>query len=196
MDLSVLKASTRDLHDAVEHAVDIMAATRSRNDYTRLLARFYGFHAAFEPRLEAVPGLAALPLDLPLRRKVPLLELDLRVLGFANADLTELPRCAQFPALTDPARALGAMYVLEGATLGGAVISRLLAERLQLTRHDGGCYFASYGARVGAMWRSFCAVLVGMQAGEAVQHEITASARATFGALIHWFDPRYPHAQR
>ncbi len=50
--------------------------------------------------------------------------------------------------------ALGCLYVLEGATLGGQVISRHLA-KLGIGPENGGRFFNGYGARTGEMWKSF-----------------------------------------
>jgi heme oxygenase len=50
------------------------------------------------------------------------------------------------------------MYVLEGATLGGRVISRHLAAR-GIGPDTGGAFFAGYGNQTGEMWKSFSAAM-------------------------------------
>jgi light-regulated signal transduction histidine kinase (bacteriophytochrome) len=49
---------------------------------------------------------------------------------------------------------LGALYVLEGQTLGGAVLARRAAG-LGLTRQAGASFLDAYGPERGAMWRGF-----------------------------------------
>jgi heme oxygenase len=58
------------------------------------------------------------------------------------------------------ASALGAMYVLEGASLGGHVIVKKLASNPFLTPlHLNFNYYRVYGDDLIPNWKSFCAVL-------------------------------------
>lgn len=57
------------------------------------------------------------------------------------------------------AAALGALYVLEGASLGGRVIARHVADALALTPDTGLAFFCGYGDATGEMWRRFGAAL-------------------------------------
>jgi heme oxygenase (biliverdin-IX-beta and delta-forming) len=62
-----------------------------------------------------------------------------------------------FPPIASEPEALGAMYVLEGATLGGRVIRRELAARgVSLAGLE---FLDPYGEEAGERWRSFVAVL-------------------------------------
>ncbi len=76
------------------------------------------------------------------------------------------------------------MYVLEGSTLGGTMISRRLRQSLGLHPGSGGGaqFFFSYGPQVGRMWRDFTAALEAYSEGNAhgKDEEIVASAQATF----------------
>jgi heme oxygenase len=62
-----------------------------------------------------------------------------------------------FPAVTTKAEALGAMYVLEGSTLGGKKILKTL--RSQGVSTDELHFLDPYGKDAGALWRSFLSVL-------------------------------------
>lgn len=69
-----------------------------------------------------------------------------------------------FPGLASRAEALGALYVMEGATLGGRVIRRELAARgVSL---DGLEFLDPYGERAGERWRSFTVVLEALGAAD------------------------------
>ena len=84
-------------------------------------------------------------------------------------------------------QALGCLYVLEGATLGGQIISRQLEERLAIDAGHGGRFFASYGAAVGEMWQAFGEILVAHARGLECGDAIVASGCATFDAFGRWF---------
>ena len=158
----------------------------SLGSYRDLLARFYGFHAAWEPCAEAALGDPAFSLP---RRKAHLLSRDLRVLGLSEAEIARLPLCGLPLPMREPADALGAMYVVEGSTLGGTIIARLAERRLGLSPESGGAYFRSYGPAVGDMWRSFRARLLAVSAPR-TDDAVVACANRTFAVMEAWLDGR------
>jgi heme oxygenase len=85
--------------------------------HIQVLCRFFGFLEPWEALV--MPRVADLHASLGDRRKVSLLRNDLRNLGLSESAISKLPRCTALPALHDLPRALGSMYVFEGATLGG-----------------------------------------------------------------------------
>lgn len=147
-----LRARTRSLHASIEREVNVIQRTRTRKEYAHLLARFYGFYLPVEARLDVLTGLQATRFDNNARRKVPLLRADMLCLQNDAPLLDEIEVCHHLPPLDTVAQALGALYVVEGATLGGQIISREILKNLHLTPECGGAFFASYGAQVGAMW--------------------------------------------
>jgi heme oxygenase (biliverdin-IX-beta and delta-forming) len=62
-----------------------------------------------------------------------------------------------FPSIGTKARALGAMYVLEGSTLGGKTILKTLSRHGVST--DRLHFLDPYGKDTGALWRAFVHVL-------------------------------------
>jgi heme oxygenase len=62
-----------------------------------------------------------------------------------------------FPAVGTKAEALGAMYVLEGSTLGGKVILKTLRSKGVSTSEFH--FLDPYGKDAGALWRVFLSVL-------------------------------------
>lgn len=170
-----LKAETSAAHARLETDLGLMRPQLSLADYLRVLQGFHGFHAAAEPalvrRLEN-PGF------LDDRRKLAWLEHDLRHFGARGGEpwaaAAEIPR--------DEPGAMGMLYVIEGSTLGGQVVSRHLARTLGVSAGQGGRYFASYGQQVGSRWRAFLDVLAS-PALAAQADAVVLAARATFDLL-------------
>ena len=134
------------------------------------------------PPEKASPAAAREDLDFAERRqKGRWLEEDLAQLGIRS--VSELPQCRDLPNVETWAQAVGAMYVLEGSTLGGRHISAML--RTSDIPVGAQRFFSSYGAEVGAMWRSFCAI--GNQLSAPAEQEVAvANARATFASMQLW----------
>ena len=184
--LATLREQTASLHDAVERQVDIADRVCSVHSYTDLLARLYGFYAPFEEELGAVVARAGLPYDVEARRKAPLIVRDLAALGRPAAVVAALPLCAGVPRPDNPAAALGCLYVVEGATLGGRLIARLVEHRLGIGPQTGGAFFNGYGPQVGPRWHAFCSVLADALRCRAAERDVVAAARATFVAFGRW----------
>lgn len=185
MILTKLKESTREQHENLEGVVDVMNKMLTREDYQKLLEKFYRFYSALEPRV-AANDLNGSGLDLAERTKTGLLEADLKVLGTFE-HVKELPPLTDVPVLDTPAKAFGAMYVMEGATLGGQVITRHLNQHLGLTPENGGSFFNSYGHRVGPMWKDFGAAVTAFSEKSGADDEIVGAATETFDSFARCF---------
>jgi len=181
--LDRLRAETRQAHDHIERVVDLKARASSLTAYRQLLARFYGFHAVWEAEARAI---IADPDLLEGRTRTPLLVRDLAALGAGEAEIRCLPLSP--PVLRAPrlAEALGAMYVVEGSTLGGTLIAKHVERTLGLGPGNGCAYFRSHGADVAAMWRDFRARLLALSMPLA-HDEVVAAAQRTFAHLSAWF---------
>jgi heme oxygenase len=107
---------------------------------------------------------------------------DLAYLGKKPA---KLPVCHKLPGCQTWPEVLGALYVTEGATLGGQIISRHLEQMLGLSARRGTAFFSSYGLQVGEMWRLFCLTL---RANTPVDKEVIVinAARQTFVCMHQW----------
>lgn len=187
MILAKLKESTRDQHDALESVVDVMNRTFSLDDYKQLLTKFYRFYSSVEPKLPSGELLEA-GFDTAPRRKVPLLESDLKALGVLE-DVRRLPEWNGAPAVGTVPAAWGSIYVMEGATLGGQVITRHLKEHLGLSAENGGAFFNSYGKEVGPMWKAFGAAMTAYsEKNPHADDAIVESARRTFDSFRQCFE--------
>ncbi|WP_165066994.1 biliverdin-producing heme oxygenase [Paludisphaera rhizosphaerae] len=187
MMMSRLKEATRLHHEAVETRLGSYRLTRSLDGYKRVLRRFLGFHRPVEDALVKIPGWPAVGINPDERRKAHLLEADLRTLGVSESELAAQPNCPFPPPLTSLPEALGVMYVLEGSTLGGQYMRKLVRETLGLTPESGCAYFASYGESVGPMWKAFGAAVDAFATTDEIRATIERSAVATFEAVDGWF---------
>ncbi len=162
----------------------------------RLLLRFYGFTRRWSSAWTAGPSGMSLQLDYAPRKRLALLTADLAALGWSQAAIPQTILCPSLPPLQSAAQIGGLMYVLEGSTLGGTMISRRLRQSLGLHPGSGGGaqFFFSYGPQVGRMWRDFTAALEAYSEGNAhgKDEEIVASAQATFACMEEWLLGTYP----
>lgn len=149
--------------------------------YASALRALHGFYAAWEPAIWRAPGMEGTGLAEADRRKLPQLERDLRARG-----IEPLARQAPVDELPDAATALGALYVLEGATLGGRVINRHVAGPLGITPEDGGAYYHGYGELTGPRWKEFCSAVESHVQRHGGESRAVRGAVACFGALEAW----------
>jgi heme oxygenase len=183
--LEALRAGTRDRHQALEHALDLTAEAFDRPHYVRLLERFLGLYAPLERALERwAPALARLGLPLEARWKAGWLRQDLAAFNGAPSDT--LPECPDAPRLDTVEAALGCLYVLEGSTLGGQVLSRHYHAQLGLTPDTGLRFFTAYGAQTGAQWKAFLGLLHAQLVTPSTQARAVDTAVETFAAFQRW----------
>jgi heme oxygenase len=197
MILKRLKLATSASHTALEDQLPLMHADLSLDAYRQFVGRFFGFYAPLEAQLLASAHWPQLAFDYAARQKTPRLAQDLLAMGSSAEALAAVPQCADLPTLTTPEQILGCLYVIEGATLGGRIITRQLQAQLDLTPETGGAFFDGYGAQTGPYWKAFCTMLTN-NADQDTNHDtnhdvshaaIVASANRTFEALTHWLFP-------
>ena len=144
--------------------------------YLKLISDFQAFYAPLENQIFNRPEWAGIEFDLESRRKTPMLDLQ-----------TPSP-CPNLPKLESFAQVLGAVYVLEGATLGEQVIGRQLQKQLGLSAYSGAAFFNSYADRVGPMWLAFRQFLVAQVRTPAFDSGDVAGALETFETFAVWLE--------
>jgi len=150
-----LKLQTSSSHQQLEKAlIGSMRNMRTREDYISLLQVFYSYFGAIEDQFNGYIGKDQLP-DYMERRKTASLICDIESLGGV---LPEKATEAYLPQIENQFQAFGALYVIEGSTLGGLIISKMIAKQLGLTK-DGLSFFKSYGHDTNEMWKRFKSVL-------------------------------------
>lgn len=169
-----LKAATSGIHATVEAEVGLMAPDLRRAEYVAILQRLADFHASLEPVVAAALGDAGF---MEPRRRLPALLADLVALDAAGSrTAVTVPDIAETPA------ALGALYVTEGARLGGRVIARHLTRVLGFEDGRGISYFAGRPGEVGPLWAALRIRLAGIRSARDEQVVID-TALATFATF-------------
>jgi len=154
-------------HTAAEHSqleeqmyVDrIMQRTLTVPMYHTLLATNYLAHQRYEKLIfGALDAHIVEKLDVPSRAKLSALESDVEYEGIDKKSLLE-DFASTAPELKDSMFALGMMYVLEGATLGGSMIVKQLKLNPHFSADHHFSYYGCYGSELIAKWQQFLAVL-------------------------------------
>ena len=90
--------------------------------------------------------------DIGNRMRSGALRRDLHVLASTSP---RDPPVAAVPEYASVAEQMGCLYVLEGSTLGGQVISRYIHQTLGFSPEHGCEFFYGHGTATGAMWQRF-----------------------------------------
>jgi heme oxygenase len=157
----ILKSATKDHHDELEELMfvhEIMNKTLTLDQYKTLLATNYIVHSAIESKLHhALDTEIRETLDIENRDKLAALEQDLEEVNMDKEDLDAI-KFDYLPKDHNNATSLGAMYVLEGATLGGNVIQKKLRANPAF-ENLGLNYYTVYAQNLMPNWLTFVKVL-------------------------------------
>lgn len=177
--LNHLKVNTQRHHDELEALLHLDQGALGRSRYVEILRRFERFYRPLEQKLLALKGWERYGLQLAARSRTGRLRQDIEHLR-----AHPLPAESDLPRLESLAQGFGSLYVLEGASLGGQVISRRLSESdLQLSAQHGAAFFNGSGSQTGEQWREFWAALEEFHLEHGCADEMAQSAADTFAAL-------------
>ncbi len=149
-----LKEQTKQQHDDTEEKLKskkIFDKSYTLEDYKTLLIHNYQLIRRYEPQIKE--KLKSYPeLKLELRSKIDALKVDLNNLNITveNENMTQ--------NLENEAEAFGAMYVMEGSTLGGNVIAKQLKRNPEFENLEFN-YFGIYGENTGRLWQEFKSII-------------------------------------
>ena len=212
MDLQRLREDTRREHEATEGAMPLMEPGLTLDSYKALLRTLLPILRGWETwSAEHAPGNLK-PL-LTARRRSHLLERDLRSLGDPNPMAPDGFIPIDWASVTHPglhnaspleqtrreafeAGFLGALYVLEGSTLGGRMIARHLQPAFAFQEGKGDAYFRGHGEQTGALWREITAAIAAVP--EEYSPDLIEAAKRTFAAfrsVLELLRPSFPSSE-
>ena len=179
-----LRTETKSIHQALEKALipNIKQAT-TPEAYAQILKIFYGYFKGMEGILDTQLSDSNVPAYSKRRKSNAILG-DLKSMN-VNGSLavaTDLPKISSVP------EALGAMYVLEGSTLGGRVITKMLMQNLNFQDTKHLAFFSGYGDETEMMWGSFLQTLNEQASDEQTQDQIIQAATDTFSKFKSWIE--------
>jgi len=176
-----LKQNTAEFHDAAEKLFSsdkIFSKTFTLEDYKKIIHNNYLMLLHSEEKIfNSLSEKYSEKLHLDKRIKLPLIEKDMASLSIENKTLTHDLEFA------NENEALGAMYVIEGSTLGGNVIAK------QLSKTEGFDevtfnFFGCYQENTGPMWKNFKEVL-DTEITEENYNEVLSGAKKLYTFLLN-----------
>ncbi len=176
-----LKKNTAEYHDAAEklfNSEKIFNKTFSLEDYKKIINTNYLMLLHSEDKIfNNLSENFSEKLQLNKRVKLPLIEKDLASLALENQKPTHTLD------FTNEHEALGAMYVIEGSTLGGNVIAK------QLSKTEGFDevtfnFFGCYQENTGPMWKNFKEVL-DTEVTEENYNDVLSGAKKLYTFLLN-----------
>lgn len=179
---SELKENTKEAHQALEAVVvRQIKSIRSKEDYVRLLHKFYGFHQPMEEIYDAYFNDDIIPF-YSKRRRVNTILRDLSNLG---AETENIPTTRDLPLIDSPARAMGSFYVLEGSTQGGVIVADMLIKYAGLSPGTTSFFYA-YGNDSKEMWQSFKDKMDNYFPYDDLRNDVIEGAIDTFSKFREW----------
>jgi len=157
--------------------------------YADLLQCFYGYFNPLELLISTYINDNIVP-QYSRRRKANVIAEELQSM---HENLRATNKDVSLPGINNIAGAFGAMYVLEGSTMGGKIISKILAGNLGRQPSDIR-FFNYYGADADALWGQFVQTLntFAEELDDAGKDTIISAARNTFHCFKAWIGECYP----
>jgi heme oxygenase (biliverdin-IX-beta and delta-forming) len=182
--LQQLRHSTAASHQALEEnacSIALMSNAVTLEQYAIYLNRLLPFVKGFEEQV--FPGLQRYITDLDERRKLHFLRSDLLLSGAAEQDDPSLNEAFFRHHYPDKASSFGGMYVLEGSTLGGKIITKHLQQSLGEKVAGKTSYLNPYGEQAGSRWKNFLQLLQTVANESNNEAAIITGALSTFSIL-------------
>jgi heme oxygenase len=183
LDISLLRAATANDHAAVEGSIPLMTDDLTVEVYISCLSRIHGVVQAWETAALASAPEWLKPTLLE-RQREGMLRRDLEWFGVrVDADENQ----PEIPEMNDTASLLGAMYVMEGSTLGGQLIARHVEQHLPLATHRGVEFFRGHREQTGPLWKEFCEILR-TRVPDTESDAVIRAAKQMFSTFGSWME--------
>jgi heme oxygenase len=173
-----LKKRTAAAHQDLERKmIPHLKKIGSKLDYIRLLDYLFRYYHPLEKQIESyLSPDQRLVHTSRIREDLKQLDQDYSLSGNPDADV---------PVISSAAGALGVLYVLEGSSLGGQIITKMLSKQLNLDTGKGFSFYNPYADTTGERWKSFRDQLDRSRTDQE-NEEIILAANETFLSLNRW----------
>ena len=156
-----LKKLTKPFHEELENCVfpqKLVNGKMTQGEYKDYLRVMHQFHKQTEPFFLEYSEWKDYGIDIHSRLRTQFLEEDLKNLGVSNLPDPKPGLTVKKPA--NFAESAGMLYVLEGSTMGGMILSKK-ANELFFDRLEGSCsrYFSAYRKETALKWQEYCSFL-------------------------------------
>lgn len=187
--LERLRSETKPVHEELEASmIPWISRVKSLAEYADLLRMFYGFYKPLDKAITTHVDLNILP-DFHERRRPGWILDDLQSIGYP-AEAVVLDNRPSW--VTDRASAFGALYVMEGSTLGGRVICKTISGSLNVEMDKCLRFFGGYGPETGSRWKRFLSALEAFDQSPE-EDRLVQSAYNTFRNFQSWIKQNSVH---
>ena len=185
---ALLRCATQADHDAI-HGNPMLSrlarAALTRAEYRDLMLRYLGFFQSLDPLLRAA-STAMIPsgVDFRYQSRSDIIRTELISLGASRSALQHVAVCRDHAPIEDHASLIGALYVVEGSTLGG----RLLSCQVDtiLGGGPGGGYWQWCRTHGSDRWRGALRLIDWIDRSDNDAETAVRAARSTFRVLDNW----------
>ncbi len=146
-----LRSRTASIHERVEKQISWNELLSTETHYRVLLLRLRHIETILGPAIQR--QFHTPPAWLSDRRGVPQLDADLGALNSPELSDEHRQSILECDWIRAESHAAGAIYVLEGSTMGGQYLARMVEENLGLTAVHGTSYLSGYGKDTLKRWR-------------------------------------------
>jgi heme oxygenase len=179
----IKNATTQSHHLLEKLVVEKIRSISTLNDYADLLRLFFSYFGGLELLIDEHLSTQYFP-DLHDRRKAALISQDLQRLGEQVPKMLD-PKL--LPAIKNRHQALGALYVIEGSSLGGKHIEKMIRNKLPDAANEF-LFFVGYGDKTTEMWNGFKNVLNNISGNQHEIDDIISGACDTFLKFTEWIN--------
>ena len=183
----LLKQETKVNHQQLEKLlINQMRLISNRTGYVKLLQLFYRYFGALEERINQY----IFPQQLEeqhhfQRRKTDRIAEDIIVSG---GIIQEKCTDEDLPEIKNALQAFGALYVIEGSTLGGKVIAKMMQRQLNTDSSEGFTFFYGYGDETEKRWAIFQQLLNNQTVNKADKEVVLRASDETFAKFKLWIE--------
>lgn len=176
----IRQATAEDHKRLEEQLFPFLQNIQSKQQYAQLLNAFYGYIFPVQEKIVEHIDPSVVP-DINERRNASYISNDLQTLQLPlNTEI-----CTNLPEIKDHASAIGALYVLEGSTLGGKIIAKTISGKLGSA--EALDFFSGYREETGPMWKKFTQYLEHPKNNDMAE-TVVHSATQTFKCFGIWFE--------